>query len=331
MSEVQVSAAGARTLVSGRFEEYDQFEAAIGNWRFAFRQLDTGPSPAGIVQLADPGTLLQRLRLTRHYDQRGETPEGMVSFGFPEESARSVRWCGRDFSDEHLFVKRPAAEFQAVSHPGFGGFTVSISEARLSDVSAALGLSEEPWLTDLDDRPVAVDPAALGSLRRKVGSIVDLLATEPAALGAAALGDELAFEIPAQLIEMLALAAGGAEVAPSSTREFALRRALQRIEDEPNEPLTVRALCEAARVSWRTLDYAFREHFGVTPKAYLKAIRLDGFRRELRDAEVGTPIADVGNRWGFWHMGQLAADYRRLYGELPSETLRRATSGGGQP
>jgi hypothetical protein len=26
---------------------------------------------------------------------------------------------------------------------------------------------------------------------------------------------------------------------------------------------------------------------------------------------------------GFWHMGQFAADYRAIYGELPSKTLRR--------
>jgi len=38
-------------------------------------------------------------------------------------------------------------------------------------------------------------------------------------------------------------------------------------------------------------------------------------------------IVDVASRWGFWHMGQLAADYRKHFGELPSETLRSATGG----
>ena len=35
--------------------------------------------------------------------------------------------------------------------------------------------------------------------------------------------------------------------------------------------------------------------------------------------------ANVAHRWGFWHMGQFARDYRRLFGELPSET--RDTAG----
>jgi AraC family ethanolamine operon transcriptional activator len=33
-------------------------------------------------------------------------------------------------------------------------------------------------------------------------------------------------------------------------------------------------------------------------------------------------INEIANRWGFWHMSQFAADYRRFFGELPSETLR---------
>jgi len=36
-----------------------------------------------------------------------------------------------------------------------------------------------------------------------------------------------------------------------------------------------------------------------------------------------TLVTDVANSWGFWHMGQFAADFRRQFGELPSETVRR--------
>ena len=32
------------------------------------------------------------------------------------------------------------------------------------------------------------------------------------------------------------------------------------------------------------------------------------------------PIAEIANGWGFWHMGQFAADYRQHFGALPSET-----------
>jgi AraC family ethanolamine operon transcriptional activator len=65
----------------------------------------------------------------------------------------------------------------------------------------------------------------------------------------------------------------------------------------------------------------------MTPKAYLTAMRLDGVRRHLVPGEPTVKIADVANRWGFWHMGQFAADYRRHFGELPSQTLQRRSNG----
>jgi AraC-like DNA-binding protein len=33
-------------------------------------------------------------------------------------------------------------------------------------------------------------------------------------------------------------------------------------------------------------------------------------------------VNEIAARWGFDHAGNFAADYRRLFGELPSQTLR---------
>ena len=70
------------------------------------------------------------------------------------------------------------------------------------------------------------------------------------------------------------------------------------------------------------------EHIGITPKQCLQAVRLTGVRRDLRRSGAKAKIADVANRWEFWHMGQFAADYRHQFGELPSETLQRHNGAG---
>ena len=60
------------------------------------------------------------------------------------------------------------------------------------------------------------------------------------------------------------------------------------------------------------------------PEQYLRARRLNGVRKILRSHGPGeVRIYEVANEWGFWHMGQFAADYRKLFGERPSETLER--------
>jgi AraC family ethanolamine operon transcriptional activator len=88
-------------------------------------------------------------------------------------------------------------------------------------------------------------------------------------------------------------------------------------------PPTIQDLCRAAEVSERTLHYAFLEEYGTTPKAYTKSYRLNAARKVLRGADPSFgKIADIAGYWGFWHMGQFAADYRKMFGELPSQTLQ---------
>ena len=102
-----------------------------------------------------------------------------------------------------------------------------------------------------------------------------------------------------------------------------IQKARDYIDAHADEPPAIQDVYRAAGVSWRTLDNAFREPFGVPPKQYLQATRLDGVRKELRRRGSSAKIADIANHWGFWHMGQFASDYRRHFGELPSETTRR--------
>ena len=88
-------------------------------------------------------------------------------------------------------------------------------------------------------------------------------------------------------------------------------------------PMTVPELTASLGVSMRTLEYAFRDVLGLSPVQYLRAARLRGVRRELLRAGPAIRVSDAAARWGFWHLSQFAADYKRLFGELPSATLGR--------
>ena len=110
-----------------------------------------------------------------------------------------------------------------------------------------------------------------------------------------------------------------------ATRSRAVRKAVSYILERAHEPVSVGQVCEAANVSWRTLDRAFKEFFGTTPKACISAVRLHGARKELSKADPTASVADIANTWGFWHLGSFAKDYRREFDELPSQTLSRRT------
>ena len=101
----------------------------------------------------------------------------------------------------------------------------------------------------------------------------------------------------------------------------AFRRAREHMHAHLHEPMTLTDLCRAVGASRRSLTQAFGENLGVSPMAYLKLLRLNRARCQLRRCPRDARVADVANAIGFWHLGQFATDYRRLFGELPSATL----------
>ena len=83
-------------------------------------------------------------------------------------------------------------------------------------------------------------------------------------------------------------------------------------------------LCAAAKVSERTLQYAFKDIMGMSPLSYLNRLRLHRAREELRRATSdSTTVSDVAMNWGFWEFGEFSRAYKNCFGEVPSKTLRR--------
>ena len=87
-------------------------------------------------------------------------------------------------------------------------------------------------------------------------------------------------------------------------------------------------LCAAANVSERTVQKAFQDIMGMSPTTYLHRLRLHRARDELRKANSGSmTVTEVALNWGFWHFGEFSRAYRNCFGEVPSSTLKRNSSG----
>ncbi len=101
------------------------------------------------------------------------------------------------------------------------------------------------------------------------------------------------------------------------------RRVDGYLRERLDEPVTIAELCDAFDVPARTLHHAFRREFGTTPKAFHKALRLDRARRLLQSTAAQLSVTEAAIRHGFFQLAHFAVDYRRMFGESPSQTLRR--------
>jgi AraC-like DNA-binding protein len=116
-----------------------------------------------------------------------------------------------------------------------------------------------------------------------------------------------------------------------STRDHAsvLRRALEHLRENVDQPVYTLDLCASADVSERTLRTVFREYFGMGPMHYLKLRRLQQVRRALcTESPEESSVKSIALTHGFWELGRFAVEYRHLFGESPAETLRTSARRG---
>jgi AraC-like DNA-binding protein len=96
------------------------------------------------------------------------------------------------------------------------------------------------------------------------------------------------------------------------------------LEAHPDMPLYLTEICAAIGVAERTLRAACEEHLGMGPIRYLSLRRMHLVRRALLRANSSmATVTQVATDHGFWELGRFSVAYRTLFGELPSESLRR--------
>ena len=102
-----------------------------------------------------------------------------------------------------------------------------------------------------------------------------------------------------------------------------VRRALDAMRGNAGHDWSVAELAGAAGLSSRTLQRQFSVFLGKSPRAALRDIRFENARRELLQGLPDARVMDVALRCGFPHCGRFSVEYRRRYGETPSQTLKR--------
>ena len=102
-----------------------------------------------------------------------------------------------------------------------------------------------------------------------------------------------------------------------------VRRALDAMRANVARDWSLADLADVAGLSTRTLQRQFRIFLGKAPSAVLRDIRSERARRELIQGSPDAKVMDVALRCGFPHFGRFSIEYRRRYGETPSQTRRR--------
>ena len=307
-----------------RFENFEEFNEAVHSWDFDFRQLTSGRSKTGLLQIGHPEFLLSRFYLEQAYDQRAGLPPGVMTFGIPEAGDNEVITPDGIAQQGDILCVPSGHELVALTQPHFKAHTVSISEALINEVAESCGLQRIRPVAYPSQKVLRCDLEKIGVLRKMLRSISWNLEQIKKTDNCSAIFRELEFSLIQHLLLMISDSRPTDKLKISKIKQVRLQRALDYIEANADKPVTVLELAQETGSTVRTLEYIFRDYFDVTPKTYLKSRRMTAVRRELHTAlDRKVTVSEIANRWGFWHLSQFAVDYQRLFGELPSATLNR--------
>lgn len=117
-----------------------------------------------------------------------------------------------------------------------------------------------------------------------------------------------------------------------SSRNAAAPRQVTLVEEylvaHAEEAINIGALAKEIGYSFSAIYKGFQQFRGYTPLNFLKRTRLVNFRKRLLEGSPDVTLTKLATDLGFTHLGRLSSDYKKQFGELPSDTLRKARDGG---
>jgi AraC family ethanolamine operon transcriptional activator len=305
--------------------DFDQLATALQRWDHRFQQLSGGrfDGEVHVVRVGD--FQMTRFSVNQVIQARGIHPSESYLFVPVSATNASAVWRGRTLKPGPVVVLSPGQEHDHLTSRTETILDLNIAASRLHRIArVSLGCELEDLLAG--KFALGAESAAGDELQAAWLHVMERVESRPELLCHPRARSILEEMCTWWVVRILKLGLRGNRV--EKDRLPNPLRVVRRVEEymlaHLREPLTLVDFCQEAGVSERTLLYAFHEVLGMSPKAYLKVKRLNAVRQDLKAAEPdGATVAEIAGSWGFWHTGNFAADYFRLFGQRPSQTRRR--------
>lgn len=301
----------------------DELACALAGWSQDYTQLGHGRLQAELlhVQLQEASLIYEHSNL--HLHENMAPPDGHRVIGIPLRASADSRFNGQPLHDDTLLVLEGGRELEICAAGEIHMLGLTFSQPQLERLLG--GEERELFEHALTQRRLQLSPSGAGGLRRSLCQAIARFEDEPWRTADPQQAGHAVALVLSHVLQALE------EILPGNDREGAPRSlqqhrrlvlaAIERMQADLSEPLSLLELSQSLNTSQRTLQYCFRQICQSTPQQFFLSLRLAEARRRLKQ-EPQQSITHLALDLGFASSSHFSALYKRLYAEQPSVISR---------
>lgn len=294
------------------FNDFDAFAEQIDIVDIRHAQLEKGDFSGHLTQLMHGPVILGIHKMNQTILQQGSSINGYTTFLIPLNMEQDISWRKQRLTGLCIGIYKDGMEHHSITSSNFYFAQVSIKNDFLYKTLSRPEFETTRGLINSEE-VIEIDRVNADLIRRMIIGICNAIQPDL---------ELMRIDLPFLILDSIKATSQNARLYSPAKRDVTFFKAINYINLNIEKKINIQDICRATGLSERSIRYIFQDKAGLSPKRYINNLRLNKLRYEIKFKGAQNNIGDLACKWGFWHSGQFAFDYERLFGELPSESIR---------
>ena len=300
----------------GEFYDADDFAKEIRQGIAEHFQMEPGDFYGELIQVVSEPVIISTHSLNRTIIQSGAGLPGYTVFLLPGNMSQDFSWRKLRLTGKRIGLLKEGMPHFSVLPPNFFGTPISLSNKYFNELIIKMNFNENLYKYVLQSEAMEIRSEDAYLIQKMVIDICNSNKID---------SKKLIEDLPVLMLKALDKVTKDAPIQISNSHDIIFAKFMEYINLHLDQPIKTHDICNRVEISERNLRYIFKELTGITPMKFVKNLKLNKARKDIKFAKEKTEINAIANKWGFGHSGQFAADYKKLFGELPYQTAIKSS------
>lgn len=294
------------------FKDFDEFATYIEQGNVDHFLLESGSFRGHLSQVVSDSIIISLHKMNKRILQRGSGVEGYFTFLLLGDMDQQILWKKTILFGNRIGFLKGGNPHSSITYSRFCGTPISLSYEFFNRIVKELGYPN--LINDLTKmEAITIDKGIAIQLQAYIKELCEKEHTDV----------RLLFDlIPRLLLSAIIEALCKAQKPFIVKKQELFTRVKEHIDLTIHKKTSINKLASYAGISERSLRNLFYEKVGVSPKKYISYLQLNMVRKKMKQKHELESVKSIAAEFGFMHSGQFAADYKKLFGELPSHTKK---------